>query len=100
MPNEWIQSGVLGVLQPIMQKAHGRMVKLFYSKGLDYFTTSRREGDHMPGSFHPLGLAEDAALQRVSIEEISEVLGPGFDCHVFGNGKFFHYEYDPKKGEI
>ena len=90
----WIKQGVLGSLNVQMRKCHGRLVRLYLRHGKDFYVTSRREGNHSPGSLHPDGGAEDFAKQNISIKEIRGVCGKDFD--VVGEGTHIHYEYDPK----
>ena len=94
----WIKQGVLGDLQPIAQKGFGRVVKLYWSRGDDFFCTSLREGNHQPGSFHYLGLAFDFIRNGGILQEIRERLGAGWDVIEFTvNGvKYIHAEFDRK----
>lgn len=91
---EWIKQGVCGDMSIPMRKGHGKIVKLYTSKGLDFYTTAIRDGNHSPGSLHPDGNAEDFRGQNVPISEIKEVLGPDFD--VINERDHYHAEYDPK----
>ncbi len=93
---EWIKAGVLGDLNHEAQKCKGRIIKLYASKKRSFFLTSIREGNHMPGSFHPIGDAFDFLHDpNVSQGEIRGAAGIGFDC-VF-HTDHVHIEYDPKK---
>lgn len=91
---EWIKAGVMGTLSIPMRKCHGRLVRLYASKNLDFFTTSIQEGNHSPGSLHPDGNAEDFHQQGVPLNELKAVAGPGFDVVV--ESDHVHVEYDPK----
>ena len=91
----WFKSGVLGELTPIAQKGFGRVVRLYYSKGLEFFCTSIREGTHSPGSLHYLGMAFDFQAQEMPLSEIRRVLGKDWDVVPSNNGAI-HAEYDPK----
>ena len=95
MSRTWRKEGVIGDLIPQAQKGLGRVIKLYYSKNLEYFITSLREGTHSPGSFHAIGQAWDAQGQNVSVAEIKEALGPDFDV-LPSNAGAIHHEYDPK----
>ena len=101
MPNTWTKAGVRGNLHPIMMKAQGRLERLYYGKGLDFYITSIGEGNHGPGSFHLFAdwsLAEDFKRQGVSIAEIRDVLGEGFDVVEYHDERdIFHMEFDKWK---
>ena len=90
----WIKQGVLGELNIPMRKCHGRLVRLYGEHDLDFYVTSRREGNHMPGSLHPDGGAEDFILQNMCVKKIKKACGKDFDVIVESN--HVHYEYDPK----
>ncbi len=92
----WYKQGVLGDLQQVTRKGLGRVAKLYLSKGSDLYVTSLREGNHMAGSLHYDGLAFDIRC-GVSISEIREALGPGWD--VVHEKDHIHCEYDPKFGK-
>jgi hypothetical protein len=93
----WIKQGVMGDLSREMQKAQGRMVNLYASKGLDFFITSVRESNHSGGSFHYIGMALDFKRQGVSMQEIDAALGAGFDVIEYTDARdIFHVEHDPK----
>lgn len=93
--NCWIKEDVQGDLSVPMRKGHGIVVKLYYSKGLDFFVTSRREGIHSPGSLHPDGNAEDFRGQGVPILEIKLALPSDYD--IVQESDHYHLEYDPKE---
>lgn len=90
----WIKEGVLGTLTTPMRKCHGRLVRLYETYGLDFYVTSRQEGNHSSGSLHPDGNAEDFRKQSVPFEDIVKVSGPDFDC--LDEPDHYHVEYDPK----
>jgi len=95
----WVKEGVCGDLSREMTKEHGRCVKFYASKGLDFFVTSRKEGNHIPGTFHYRGDAEDFRARGISYELLADHISAGFDLVQFwvGDVAFFHLEYDPKK---
>jgi len=86
----WYKQGVCGDLQIVAQKGLGRIDNA-YKK--DLFVTSLRDGNHMPGSLHYIGLAFDI---RPTMEkrDIKRILGPKWD--VVDEGNHIHCEYDPK----
>jgi len=92
----WLRQSVQGDLQPQMQKAQGKVARLYHAKGERLMISSRRDGEHQPGSFHYIGCAEDY-LDRakiVSKRQIKAQLGPDFDVLEYDWG--YHVEYDPK----
>jgi hypothetical protein len=92
---EWIKAGVCGDLQKKTQKCKGRIIKLYESRGRDFFLTAVRDGNHAPGSFHGIGCAFDFRRDSlISDNEIKEAAGKGFD--VVFHGTHVHVEYDPK----
>ena len=92
---EWVKAGVMGDLNHQAQKCKGRIIRLYEANGVDFFLTSVREGNHGPGSFHPIGDAFDFRYgDGISNEQITETAGPGFDI-VF-HKSHIHVEYDPK----
>ena len=93
-PTTYIKIGVLGDLQPVMVKCLGRIQKLYYAEGKDLFITSMRESTHGPGSLHHIGLAIDFKKQKMSIQKIRAICGPGFD--VIDEGSHVHVEFDPR----
>jgi len=91
----WRKEGVCGDLNNFAQKCYGRIARLYHSKGVDFFVTAIRDGNHMPGSFHFVGGAFDFLYaDLVSKDEIRKAAGPGFDI-VFHKGHI-HIEHDPK----
>ncbi len=92
---EWIKAGVCGDLSHQAQKCKGRIIKLYESQGLDFYLTSAREGNHGPGSFHPIGDAFDFRYGvGISESSVLKAAGPGFDI-VF-HKSHIHCEWDPK----
>ena len=92
---EWIKAGVCGHLNHQAQKCKGRIIKLYKKNDCDFYLTAVRDGNHMPGSFHPIGDAFDFLYGTgISEASIRQAAGPGFDC-VFHSGHI-HIEYDPK----
>ena len=104
MINIWERQSVQGDLQPVMQKAQGKIATLYHSKGHALFISSRRDGEHQPGSFHYIGCAEDyldnpdvfpgVVGKVVSKQEIKNAIGSDFDVIQYDWG--YHVEYDPK----
>lgn len=95
----WLKDDVYGDLAPPMQKIHGKIVDYYESRGFNHFyVTSRRDGKHMAGSFHYIGLAEDFLKEAtITKDDLKQVVGP--DCDVIENIYYFHVEYDPKGKE-
>lgn len=92
---EWIKAGVCGHLNHQAQKCKGRIIRLYKDRGRDFFLTSVKDGNHMGGSFHPIGDAFDFLYaDDVSEKEILIAAGPGFDF-VF-HTSHIHCEWDPK----
>lgn len=93
----WIKQGVCGSLSPPMRRCKGRLVALYASKGLDFYITSKREGEHHPASCHYEGDALDFKRQGVSLWEISNASGRDFDVIEYDDERdIFHVEWDPK----
>ena len=70
---------------------------LYESKGLDFFITSLREGNHHPASCHYEGDAFDFKRQGVPEVDILRVCGPGFDVIEYSDSRdIFHVEWDLK----
>ena len=92
---EWIKAGVCGYLNHQAQKCKGRIIRLYKSKGCDFFLTAVKDGNHSPGSFHEIGDAFDFRYGTgISESSIIQAAGPGFDL-VF-HKTHVHIEYDPK----
>lgn len=91
----WYKQGVVIKLKPIAQKGFGRVAKLYAGRGLDVYVTSGCEANHSPGSFHYIDQAWDQRQLEVSVEDIKQALGPGWDVLVSNHGAV-HIEYDPK----
>ena len=91
----WTKSGVVGDLNPPAQKGLGKVAALYQSHGKDVFITAIRDGNHMDGSFHYVGLAFDfRKTPEVSKADLRNVLGKHFD--IIEHSTHFHVEYDPK----
>ena len=92
----WLRQSVQGHLHPLMQKAQGKVAKLYHAKGRALYISSRADGEHQPGSFHYNMCAEDYldGMKHVSKKEIKNKLGPDFDIVEYSWG--YHVEYDPK----
>lgn len=92
---EWRKAGVMGQLNQKTQKCKGRIIRLYESKGEDFYLTCVREGTHSPGNFHETGDAFDFRYsKKITEKEIRDTAGIGFDC-VF-HASHIHIEYDPK----
>ena len=92
----WERQSVCGDLQIPMQKAQGHIARLYNIKNHPLMISSRRDGEHSPGSLHYIGLAEDY-LDRDKILtkwEIVATIGFGFDVVEYPWG--YHVEYAPK----
>lgn len=99
MINVWERQSVQGTLQPIMQKAQGRIARLYNAKGYPCMISSRNDSEHMQGSFHYIDLAEDYfdPNKYVPLEDYIYTLkrlNPGFQ--VFESSWGYHVEYDPE----
>lgn len=98
----WIKEGVCGDLCPELRKALGRIQRLYATRGLkNFYITSKREGNHMLGSFHYDGRAVDFMRLDVPVNLIQEAAG--VDCDVVPfivHGETYtHLEWDPKSKE-
>jgi len=92
---EWIKAGVCGDLNHEAQKCKGRIIRLYKSKGKDFYLTCVRDGNHMGGNFHQIGDAFDFHYDPdVTKNEIRREAGTGFDL-VF-HSTHIHIEWDPK----
>ena len=101
MITEWIKQGVMGDLHPIAQKGLGRVVRLYERYGYhNFYVTSIRESNHMPGALHYIGRALDFKQQRLSTEAIERELGPDWDVVEYSEKGVVHVEYDPKKEDM
>lgn len=89
----WFKQGVVGDLLPTAQKGFGRVARM-YTKREDMYVTCIRDGNHMHGSFHYIGLAWDMRKGSFSKRDIKKALGKGFD--VVEHSTHYHIEYDPK----
>lgn len=94
----WYKQGVCGDLGHQMRRCKGRLVALYRYKGLDFYITSKREGNHDDASCHYEGNAIDFKRQKVAKVEIQKTAGSDFDVVEYENdkGDIFHCEYDPK----
>ena len=70
--------------------------KLYAKYKQDVYVTSKRDGSHSPGSFHPHGRAWDMRTGGVPLKEHKKILGDNFDVLDHGLPKHRHIEYDPK----
>lgn len=96
MINIWQRQSVCGDLSRSMQKAQGKIAKLYHQKGRPLMISSRRDGEHSAGSFHYIGEAEDYfdPTKYVFKKEIQDLLGHNYDVIEYDWG--YHVEYDPK----
>ena len=93
----WIKQGVLGNLNPNIRRAKGRLVALYKSRGLDFFITSKGEGNHLDASCHYEGDAIDFKRQGIPKVKIQLVAGSFCDVEEYTDERdIFHVEYDPK----
>lgn len=91
----WIKQGVMGDLAPIAVKGLNKINLLFEKAGEDLYITSIREGNHIAGSFHYIGLAFDFLYgDDVNTDDIIKVLGREWD--VVFEDNYIHVEYDPE----
>ena len=86
------KQGVSGDLQTVAQKGLGRVAELFFANNLDLIVTSIREGNHMPGSLHYIGLAFDFRKGPFRKADIEAVLSPPWQ--VIEEADHWHCEYD------
>ncbi len=95
--NVWIKQGVSGYLNPPMRRCRGRLIRWYACKGLDFYETSRGEGNHRVDSCHYEASAMDFKRQGMDLEEIKREAGDGFDVVEYADKRdIFHVEYDPK----
>lgn len=93
----WNKEGVIGDLHPELQRELGKVINYYEDKGLlNFYITSKREGEHKAGSFHPIGRAVDFEAQGIKYDQLRVMTGLDFDLIIFNDGKNFHLEYDPK----
>ena len=91
----WYKQGVCGILLPPAQKAFGKVHDFYFARGYDLYVTAIRDGNHMAGSFHYIGLAFDfKKVVGVTEQMLKDVLGEDYD--VIEHKTHFHVEYDPK----
>jgi len=87
-----LKQGVILDLKPVAQKGFGRVVALYFSHFGNVIVTSGKEGNHMPGSFHYIGLAWDQRKGSLKKNDLLAVLGEGWQ--VIEYDTHFHIEYD------
>ena len=93
----WNKEGVMGDLCPELQKELGRVIDFHEHNGyVNFYITSKREGDHKSGSFHPIGRAVDFATD-MDYKRLRAIVGLDFDLVPFADSDHMHLEYDPKK---
>jgi hypothetical protein len=93
-PTVLFKQGVCGELRPEAQKGFGRVARLFLENDLDFIVTSIREGNHMPGSLHYVGMAFDFRKGIFKKADIMSVLNADWD--VVEHETSFHCELDRK----
>jgi hypothetical protein len=93
----WIKQGVYGSLEVPAHHGFRRVEKLYEQEKKEMYVTSIREGTHMPGTLHHIGYAWDQGVNGVSLEKVTNAVGKDFDVVLFGNRKFYHIEFDPKR---
>ena len=92
----WNKEGVLGDLHPELQRELGKVIQFHEDNGyINFYITSKREGNHKPGSFHPIGRAVDFASD-MPYEKLRVLVGLDFDLVPFAGESLFHLEYDKK----
>jgi len=97
-PRILIKQGVCGDLQPIAQKGYGKVAQLYLDNNCDFIVTAKRDGaDHLPGSFHYLGLAFDFDKGPFKKPDIEAVLYKPWQ--IIEHETHFHAEYDPAQGK-
>lgn len=93
----WIKQGVLGRLNPQMRRCKGRLIALYKGRGLDFFITSKGEGNHHDASCHYEEDAIDFKRQGMPIVKIKLVAGSFFDVVEYADERdIFHVEFDPR----
>ena len=83
-------------MNPPMRRCKGRLVRLYESNGLDFYITSKGEGNHIVDSCHYEGSAIDFKRQGQGKSAIQRVCGEGFDVVEYDGLDIFHVEFDPK----
>lgn len=89
----WYKEGVLGDLNPGIRRAKRRIEKIFAKHNDDLKITSKRDGNHGPGSCHPEGDAIDFKYGKPSEKEIIDTAGS--NCDVVFHKTHVHVEFDP-----
>lgn len=93
----WIKEGVIGDLHPLLQKELGKVIEFHEDDGcVNFYITSKREGNHKPGSFHAIGRAVDFASD-MPYDRLRAIVGLDFDLVPFADKTHYHLEYDPLK---
>ena len=95
-PAVLFKQGVCGKLEPIAQKGIGKVAQLFLDNNCDFIVTSIREGNHMPGSLHFLGLAFDCRKGPFKKSDIMAVLDRPWQ--IIEHETSWHIEYDSVDG--
>ncbi|KKM78649.1 hypothetical protein LCGC14_1357890 [marine sediment metagenome] len=93
----YYKDGVVGDLQPVAQKGLGRLDRAHSARVRSALTivTSKRDGNHMAGSFHYIGLAFDVRpFEGWDKARYLKAFGHGWQVIV--NNDYVHCEYDPK----
>lgn len=104
-PTTWYKEGVLGRLSPNMRRAKRALQRYYYQHDLDFYVTSKGEGNHGLGSCHYEEDAMDFKRQGIGYEDIRTALenetrinSLDYDIIVYSieDGDFIHLEFDPK----
>jgi hypothetical protein len=89
------KQGVFGELTDETSEGLRLTEKFFGGYYLDVVITSKRDGSHGVGSFHPHGRAFDVRLADVDVAKWQSFLGNNYQ--IIEEKTHFHVEYDPKK---
>ncbi len=90
----WFDQGVIWDPRPVAEDGFRRVCELFFQKRKDLFVLSGKDGDHLPHSFHYVGLAWDQRGSGISKAELLFVLGEGWQVVSYAWGH--HIEFDPR----
>lgn len=104
-----LKPGVVLSGSPQMVKAREIVAGIWEANGYQLTVTSGMDGDHMEGSRHPGGLAEDyrthdlpdVTTKKRMAQLVRRALGPEYDVILEDLGttnEHLHVEFDPHKG--
>ena len=98
----WIKRGVIGDLHWRLQKELGKIIKFYEDYGeVNFYITSKREGNHGVGSLHEIGRAVDfykPVTSSITFDYIIKNCKLNFELFDFiEEGDHFHLELDPHK---